>query len=336
MDAEQKREVANIREGEAVSKAYETMARHKREKLVNPAMAFRRGIREAQPELTDRLVKLNARRYWAGDDRTRDEVVEGVISRVTAFVVSCARGERGDHIHSVHRVMNDAITAVKVGTRNRFKLAVDELEESMSFFDGDGITLVKKNGSEYKTQASVQRNKIFVMDASFPVEIGDKIRHVLPSGVEHWFDVLDPGFIGGHYEIEVRNTATVRAASESSVVNHHYNNSGVANVVGPDGVASGNTNNVQITNQTLNIEDPRIAGELAELRKALAAEADDDDATIELGKVVSAQKTLKARDDRGFVAAMKGLGTKAWDVAQKLALTWMTIEGRRLLGLPPG
>lgn len=346
MDTEQKREVTHIKEGEAVSKAYQTMARHKQENRGNLAMAFRRGIRDAQPELTDRLVKLNARSYWAGDDRTRDEVVEGVISRVTAFVVSCARGERGGHIGSVNREMTNAITAVKMGTRNRFKLAVDELEESMksplAVLAKDEITLVKPDGSEHKTKAQIDRGKIFVFDTSFPVAVGDEIRHVLPSGVVQLFKVIDPGFISGpggtsHYEIQVRNAATAPAVPTPSVVHNHFNNNGIANVMGPDGVASGNTNNMQITHQTLNIEDPRIEGELAQLRKALDSERDnDDDAAIEAGNVVSAQKALKAGDEGGFRAAMKRLGAKAWSAAEGLALAWMTTEGRRLLGLPPG
>jgi flagellar biosynthesis/type III secretory pathway protein FliH len=109
----------------------------------------------------------------------------------------------------------------------------------------------------------------------------------------------------------------------------------IANVMGPNGVASGNTNNIQIRQQTLNLEDPRISGELAELRKALSAEADDD-AAIEAGNIASAQKALKSGNEGGFRAAMKQLGAKTWAVAEKLALAWMTTEGRHLLGLPPG
>ena len=70
-------------------------------------------------------------------------------------------------------------------------------------------------------------------------------------------------------------------------------------VMGPDGVASGNTNNVQITQQTLNLEDPRIAGELAAMRTALAAEMDDDDAAIEAGNVASAQRCERAEGAQG-------------------------------------
>lgn len=203
------------------------------------------------------------------------------------------------------------------------------------------ITLVKPDGSQHKAKASVQPGKIFVFDTRFPVAAGDEIAHVPPSGVEQRFEVLDPGFIGApggmsHYEIKVRNKATPRRAPAPSVVHtHHYNNSGIANVMGPDGVASGNTNSMQITHQTLNLGDPRIADELAEIRKALATETDDD-AAIEAGHVASAQKALKAGDEGGFRAAMKRLGAKAWGVAEKLGLAWMTTEGRDLLGLPPG
>jgi hypothetical protein len=134
-----------------------------------------------------------------------------------------------------------------------------------------------------------------------------------------------------------RRAAPRRAAPASSIVNnHHYNNSGIANVMGPDGVASGNTNNVQITQQTLNLTDPRIADELAAMRKVLAAETEDDDAAIEAGTIASAQKALKAGDEGGFRAAMKRLGAKAWGVAERLALSWMTAEGRHLLGPPLG
>jgi hypothetical protein len=143
-------------------------------------------------------------------------------------------------------------------------------------FAKDEITLVKPDGSRHKALASVQPGIIFVHDTKFPVASGDEILHILPSGIEQRFEVLDPGFIGGpssrlsHYEIKVRNTASPRHPLASSVVNnHHYHNSGIANVMGPEGVASGNTNSIQITQQTLNLQDPRIAGELAEIRKAL-------------------------------------------------------------------
>jgi hypothetical protein len=234
---------------------------------------------------------------------------------------------------------------LKLGIINRFKLAVDDQEEPVSMLGRlakQAITLVKPDGSEHEAKASVQPGKIFVFDVKFPVVAGDQIRHVLPSGVEERFQVIDPGFVGGpdprvsHYEIRVRNVVTPQGASSAAVVHHHYNNHGVANVIGPDGVASGNTNNVTTTHQTLNMSDPRIDDELAQIRRALAAEAlDDDDAAIEAGNVASAQRALKANKENVFRVAMKQLGAKALATAEKLALAWITTEGRHLLGLPP-
>lgn len=110
----------------------------------------------------------------------------------------------------------------------------------------DLITLVKRDGSEHAAKALVRPGKILVFDMQFPVAVGDEIRHALPSGVEQRFEVLDPGFVGGpaqvrHYEITVRNVASREPAP--AVINHHsYYNSGIANVMGPNGTSSGNSN----------------------------------------------------------------------------------------------
>lgn len=273
-----------------MGKAHQTMTRNMQANGGNLAMAFRKGLCEAVPELSARLLELYAQLDGASDERTQDELVAEVARRVTSFVNSSLAGQRGSHVAAAAHEAANAISKVEMGIRNSFKLAVHEQETSMSFFSNEVITLVKPDGSERKAEASVQPGTIFVLDKTFPVAAGDEIRHVLPSGVEQRFEVLDPGFIGGHYEIKARNAATPRRASAAAIVHNHYNNSGIANVMGPDGVASGNTNNMQITQQTLNLEDPRIADELAELRKALAAETDDDDATIDAGNVASAQK----------------------------------------------
>lgn len=56
-----------------------------------------------------------------------------------------------------------------------------------------------------------------------------------------------------------------------------------------------------------------------QLRKALAAEPDDDVA-IEAGNVASPQKALKSGNEVAFRAAMKRLGTKAWALPRGLHL----------------
>jgi len=210
------------------------------------------------------------------------------------------------------------------------------------------FTLIKPDETRVEGNGIWSPGYVMVFNASFPFAIGDAIERTLPNGTVERYEVLDPGFsprmqtIPAHYKVKLRNVAHPPPRSQvvhnhtPSVVHHHYNNSGIANVVGPDGVASGNTNNVQITQQTLNLGDPRIASELGEIRKALDAEMDDDDSAIEAGNVVSAQKALKAGYEGAFRAAMKRLGAKAWGVAERLALAWMTTEGRHLLGLPPG
>src|SRR5262249_36593517 len=148
------------------------------------------------------------------------------------------------HVNGAARLAVMATTRFGTGLKQALELAVYEQERSMSSpfqrLAKDQITLVKPDGSEHKATASVQAGKIFVFDMGFPVAAGDEIRHVLPSGVEQRFDVLDPGYVGGpdsrlsHYEIKVRNAAGPRPTLPGSVVHHHYNNSGITNVMGPD------------------------------------------------------------------------------------------------------
>jgi hypothetical protein len=342
------REAATMRASDAVSKAHQTMRRHTLANGGNPAMAFRNGLREAVLELKDSLIKVYARLDEVSDDQARDELAAEISRLGTSFIASSARGERGSHIGAVARYAATASNTFAIALIKRsLELAVHDKESPMlSRLANNDITLIKPDGSRHSAKASVQPGKIFVFDLKFPVAVGDQILHSLPSGIEQRFEVLDPGFIGvpnsrlSHYEIKVRNAASPRSTLTSSVVhtqyNHHYHNSGIANVIGPDGVASGNTNTIQLTHQTLTLHDPRIADELATIRKALLSESEDDDATLEAGNVVLAQRSLKAGDENGFRAAMKKLGSKTWDVAEKLALAWMTGEGRHLLGLSPG
>lgn len=214
----------------------------------------------------------------------------------------------------------------------------------MSFADltNDRIVLIKSDGSRHPAKANVDTTKgrIIVLDPQFPVEVGDLIERALPTNRTQMYQVEDPGWIEAptrdmsHWYMKVSPQGAGSGTRPTVVHNHHYNNSGVVNAMGPDAVASSNTNNVQFTQQTLNLADPRIAAELTELRRALSAD-DDDDAAIEVGNVAAAQKALKAGDESGLKAALKRFGNKAWGVAEKLALAWMTTEGRHQLGLPP-
>ena len=75
----------------------------------------------------------------------------------------------------------------------------------------DRVTLVKQDGREFKDiPANVQPKKIFIDDASIPVEEGDRLVRSLPNGLRESYLVLERGYydsfgrIPAHYQIEVR------------------------------------------------------------------------------------------------------------------------------------
>lgn len=91
----------------------------------------------------------------------------------------------------------------------------------MSFerFQTDSVTLIKRTGERHSDiRASVQRNKIFIFDASLLIEEGDLIERLASNGLLETFEVVNPGFyeragsIDAHYQIEVRR---VPARSET-------------------------------------------------------------------------------------------------------------------------
>ena len=153
----------------------------------------------------------------------------------------------------------------------------------MDFFDGDEITLVKKDGSNYKTQASVQKNTIYVGDVRFPVEIGDEIHREIPPLVER-FEVLDvhrlgvPGADLSHCEIKVRNIAIRRDTPAASIVHHYHGNIGalahgenaVATNSGPMFVGAAGRESDSITQERWKKDMEEIAWALAEKHDDLA------------------------------------------------------------------
>ena len=77
---------------------------------------------------------------------------------------------------------------------------------------------------------------------------------------------------------------------------------------------------MQITRQTLNLSDPRIANELSTLRTELESDEDSDAAidAIDASIVERAQKALKEGDESSFKTAIKRLGGKNWAKLHKL------------------
>jgi hypothetical protein len=86
----------------------------------------------------------------------------------------------------------------------------------------DRVSLIKANGDRQAgIPASVQREIIFVNDASLLIEPGDVIERVASNGLRELYEVTDPGFyekIGGfkaHYQIRFRRISARPAPSSS-------------------------------------------------------------------------------------------------------------------------
>nr|HEX4316496.1 deaminase [Kofleriaceae bacterium] len=121
---------------------------------------------------------------------------------------------------------------------------------------GFDFTLLKPDGQRIAGRGiwGKGQRSIIIHDASFPVATGDVIEHVLPNGNVERYDVTEaryqPAPAGSdleHYEIKIRHsTARPVPATPTSVVHHNYVNHGVANAMGPNAIATGNTNNTTI------------------------------------------------------------------------------------------
>jgi hypothetical protein len=62
----------------------------------------------------------------------------------------------------------------------------------------DVLSLHKPDGRVFTgIRALVTSTGILIMDASLPIEVGDRLRRILPSGVEENFTVDDPQFRAG-------------------------------------------------------------------------------------------------------------------------------------------
>lgn len=118
------RRAADMRASEAVGKAHQTLSRHMQMNRHNAAMAFRNGLREALPELSERLVELYSQLSDAPEER--DELVDVIVRQVTSFITSAAAGQRGSHIGSVAREASNQTAAATMGIPNSFDLAVHE------------------------------------------------------------------------------------------------------------------------------------------------------------------------------------------------------------------
>jgi len=106
-------------------------------------------------------------------------------------------------------------------------------------FPTEKVKLLKKNGEVYENiEALVESKKIFIDDATVPVEEEDIIERTLPTGSKEQFVVIDRGFYKGmfgipdHYQIKVEKVSTYRKPVPGNITQTYniHNESGKINI----------------------------------------------------------------------------------------------------------
>ena len=128
----------------------------------------------------------------------------------------------------------------------------------------DKVSLIKEDGSRFDDiKANVQPDKIFIDDASLPIEEGDKLERTLPNNLVESYVVLDRGYyesIGGissHYQVKVRKESAIPVRTPSPVVYNLIGDSSRVNINSQDASA----NVVNITRSNLFEEMKRVIEE---------------------------------------------------------------------------
>jgi hypothetical protein len=91
-------------------------------------------------------------------------------------------------------------------------------------FDLSRLSLVKQDGIRVNDiNAHVQPTKIFIDDASLPIEEGDRLLRRWPNGLEERYLVLDRGYWDGpgmrpHYQVKVRKETGFRVERQAATV----------------------------------------------------------------------------------------------------------------------
>lgn len=128
----------------------------------------------------------------------------------------------------------------------------------------DKVALVKKDGQRFEDiRASVQRDKIFIDDASIPVEEGDTYERKLPSNIVERYTVLDAGYYEGiagikaHYQSDVRKETKIEPQRQPTQV--------VYNLIGPN--ARVNIQSVDTSTNLVEVEPSELFEKLRVLIK---------------------------------------------------------------------
>jgi len=133
----------------------------------------------------------------------------------------------------------------------------------------DRVDVVTKRGEFKDVPASVQRGKIHILKTDIPVEPGDKVIRILPSGVVEEYIVEDPGFYSGmgsipdSYQMVVRRADPVRHQPIGASV--------VYNIIGAN--ARFNINSVD---NSTNIIDSAPSEMFKALREAIRTRIQDE------------------------------------------------------------
>lgn len=103
------------------------------------------------------------------------------------------------------------------------------MRSMLANFPTEIVRIIKSDSSVIESvRALVERNMIFIDDASINIEEGDIIERSLPSGAKEKFEVLDNGFqrgihgISSHYQVKVRKCG-IHAKKESKPIINQYN-----------------------------------------------------------------------------------------------------------------
>lgn len=150
------------------------------------------------------------------------------------------------------------------------------------------VTIIKPDGRKFENiRANVQPTKIFIHDASLPIEEGDSISRNLPNGLNERYLVLDRGFhdtfhsIQAHYQIKVRKESAISTHQSSPIVCNLQGNNSRININSNDS----SINITQVANEDLfkqihNIIEKEIAEketrslylqQLAELKQSVGS-----------------------------------------------------------------
>jgi len=128
----------------------------------------------------------------------------------------------------------------------------------------DTVTLVKRDSRRFENiKASVQRDKIFIDDASIPVEEGDTYERKLPSNIVERYTVLDAGYYEGiagikaHYQSVVRKETKIEPQRPPTQI--------VYNLIGPN--ARVNIQSVDTSTNLVEVEPNKLFEKLRGLIK---------------------------------------------------------------------